>query len=207
MKNKTIIFCYCSGVRHGGFNPPSHSCKVEANYKEIAGQARNNEQNNSLTYILTITLFFGFLIFLAIPNCFSQAIMYGYDENGNRTSRTIYLGTKLFQDSDSATVTDTVSYVLAVPTDVKGKPIETKIANSKVLIYPNPVKYDLLVEINDVSDNKADIIISDEFGKIINKIIVTANSSKIDFSQKANGIYFIKITIAHKSESWKIIKE
>ncbi len=44
----------CSGTRHGGLNPPSHSCKVEANYKEIAGQSRNDEQNSSLTYIQTV---------------------------------------------------------------------------------------------------------------------------------------------------------
>jgi len=162
---------------------------------------------NGLVNFLKVSIFFGLLIFLATSNCFSQGITYGYDENGNRTSRTIYLGTKLFQDSDSATVTDTVSYVLAVPTNVKGKPIETKIANNKVLIYPNPVKYDLLIEINDVSAQKIDIIIADEYGKTIDKIIVTGNSNKIDFSQKASGIYFIKITIAHKSESWKIIKE
>jgi len=156
---------------------------------------------NKITFIISL------VSLLCSIKLFSQTISYGYDNNGNRTSRTIYLGTKLFQDSDSATVTDTVSYVLAVPTNVKGKPIETKIANNKVLIYPNPVKYDLLIEINDVSAQKIDIIIADEYGKTIDKIIVTGNSNKIDFSQKASGIYFIKITIAHKSESWKIIKE
>lgn len=154
-----------------------------------------------------ITFIIGLVSLFCSINLFSQTISYGYDNNGNRTSRTIYLGNKFLQNSDSTSVTDTVNYVLVDTTNVKDKPIETKIANNKVSIYPNPVKYYLEVEIKEIADSKAEIYISDEFGKTTDKIIVASNRNRIDFSQKASGIYFIKITIDDKSESWKIIKE
>lgn len=138
---------------------------------------------------------------------FSQAIAYGYDNNGNRTSRTIYLGpqSKVNQHTDSTAVNDTVSVVTEAENNQP--PIETNISDSKVTIYPNPVKYDLQVDLNDISNKNIVIITSDSYGKIIDKMVVTSNSNKIDFSQKARGIYYLKIAIDGKSDSWKIIKE
>jgi len=138
---------------------------------------------------------------------FSQTTAYGYDNNGNRTIRTLFIVKNHEQKADTmATTADTLN-ALADNANMQKNQVETTISNSKVQLYPNPVQYNLAVNIESLNNNKANIIIADEFGKITDNIKVTNSNNIIDFSQKARGVYFIKITIDGKSESWKIIKE
>jgi len=169
---------------------------------------------NGLVNFLKVSIFFGLLIFLAIPETFSQGIMYGYDDNGNRILRDVIM---LTQEDKSTTIPDSTNNTndttlaqtntAACPEASERNPIEASFAGNKVLIYPNPAKYYINVEIENNSAQNAEINVCDVFGKSIENIQVTGNSTLIDFSQKAIGTYFLKITINNKSDMWKIIKE
>lgn len=158
-------------------------------------------------------IFFGLLIFLATPKIFSQTIMYGYDNNGNRTLRDVIVLTqnKSTVPPDSTNNTNDTTLAQTNTADsIKASEqnkIEASFAGNKVLIYPNPAKYYVTVEIENISGKKAEVNVCDIFGKSIEKIQVTNNRTLIDFSQKAIGTYLLKMTIDNKSDIWKIVKE
>ncbi|HOU97967.1 MAG TPA: T9SS type A sorting domain-containing protein [Bacteroidales bacterium] len=159
----------------------------------------------------SIIVFFGLLILLSISKTFSQGIMYSYDLNGNRKLRDVIVLTqnKSFAPPDSTNNNNapTLAQITTSYSDNYTKEqIEAIVAGNKVLIYPNPAKYYITVEIENISAQKAEINVCDVFGKLIENIQVTDNRTLIDFSQKAIGTYLLKITIAHKSDIWKIIK-
>ena len=148
-------------------------------------------------------LIFGLISFISLSKTFSQGIMFDYDENGNRKLRNVielpYVNKNLAQTDSISGTNDTLTAEL--------KTIEASFAGNKVMIYPNPAKYDIIVEIENISDKKAEINVYDVFGKSVENIQVIANRTLIDFSQRAIGAYLLKMTIDNKSETWKIIKE
>ena len=148
-------------------------------------------------------LVFGLISFLCLSKAFSQEIKYEYDENGSRVLRDVIILKKtnnslVYQDSVNKNIDSTLEQT---------KVIEASFAGNNVKIYPNPVKYDLIVEIENISGKKAEINVCDVFGKSIEKIQVIDNRTLIDFSQKAMGTYLLKMTIDNKSDVWKIIKK
>jgi len=169
---------------------------------------------NGLVNFLKVSIFFGLLIFLAIPNCFSQGIMYGYDENGNRTLRDVIV---LTQEEKTTTIPDSTNNnndtTLAQtktadsPEAAKRNPIEASFAGNKVLIYPNPAKYYITVETENISAQNTEINVCDIYGKSIETIHIYENLTKIDFSQYAIGTYLLKMTINNRSKTWTIVKE
>jgi len=169
---------------------------------------------NGLVNFLKVSIFFGLLIFLAIPKVFSQGIMYGYDENGNRTLRDVIV---LTQEEKTTTIPDstnnandtTLAQTNSVdsPEASKQNRIEASFAGNKVLIYPNPAKYYITVETENISAQNTEINVCDIYGKSIETIHIYENLTKIDFSQKANGTYLLKMTINNKSKTWTIVKE
>ena len=169
---------------------------------------------NGLVNFLKVSIFFGLLIFLAIPKVFSQGIMYGYDENGNRTLRDVIV---LTQEEKTTTIPDSTNNVndttlaqtnsVDSPEASKQNRIEASFAGNKVLIYPNPAKYYITVETENISEQNTEINVCDIYGKSIETIHIYENLTKIDFSQKANGTYLLKMTINNKSKTWTIVKE
>lgn len=145
---------------------------------------------------------FWLLIFLSISKTFSQGISFGYDENGNRTDRNIIVLTQNKSLIPPDSTNNTNDTALA-----QTKTIEASLAGNKILIYPNPAKYYITVDIENVSEQPTEINICDVYGKSIEQIPITENHTLIDFSQKATGTYLLKLTINNKSEIWKIIKE
>ena len=87
------------------------------------------------------TLFFAALFILSAAAATAQQVTYGYDNAGNRTSRTIKL-------TRSAVVTDSVI-----------KPQTEMLGETEIRIYPNPTKGQLKVEIPAFSENTAGSIL------------------------------------------------
>jgi len=150
-----------------------------------------------------VILIFGLLSFLFLSKAFSQEIKYEYDENGSRVLRDVII---LKQTNNYSTPQDSSSKNID-STLAQTNVIEASFAGNNVKIYPNPVKYDLIVEIENISGKKAEINVCDVFGKYIEKVQVVDNRTLIDFSQKAMGTYLLKMTIENKSDVWKIIKK
>lgn len=186
MKNKTKIYC--------------------ATFRKLTKpQARQTFEK--------LLCFFSLLIFLATPKTFSQAIMYGYDDNGNRTLRDVIVLTQnkstIPPDSTNNSNDTTLAQTNTAdsPEASERNRIEASFAGNKVLIYPNPAKYYINVQIDNVAPQQTEINICDMYGKLLDKINVTNNNTYVDFSQRAAGNYLLKITISNKSKTWTIVKE
>lgn len=151
-----------------------------------------------------VALIFGLISLLSLSKTFSQTIIYEYNENGCRKARheivfkQINNDTTLFDNSINNNDSTSISQI---------ETIDASFAGNKVIIYPNPVKYDMVVEIENFSDKTVEINVCDIFGKSMEKIKVSDNRTLIDFSQKTTGTYLLKMTINNKSEIYKIIKE
>jgi hypothetical protein len=129
------------------------------------------------------------LLLLAAMNIFAQA--YTYDSASNRTGRVIALKASPVQNGKES--------VTALP---------DLIAEKAIVIYPNPTKGMLTVEIKDYSDQmQAEFRLTDMSGKTISNKKATSAYQTFDLSRQAMGIYLLQIRINGESVVWKIIKE
>lgn len=85
--------------------------------------------------------------------------------------------------------------------DIKDFPINQQDSNSLIKIYPNPTSDYFNIE---SEDNVEEIHIYDNLGRLI-KIIVSPKN-KIDITQLAKGIYYIKLKTTTYTETKKLIK-
>jgi len=88
--------------------------------------------------------------------------------------------------------------IVVQTTDIFDKKLE-----QNTLIYPNPVKDDINIIFKDQKAQKIEIF--DVNSKLLQTIIPTAEKLSIDMSGFKQGIYFIKIRYATKTEVYKII--
>lgn len=135
------------------------------------------------------------LVFASLSSSFGQTPKFWYDASGNRTSRKIVLGAK----SESGLSTD------------NSKPIETltdQVGETSILIYPNPAKSQITVEIQGWEENKGDLIsIYDQTGRLVLTLKNLTYSNNLDLSTLQTGIYFMVIKLKNNTTKWNIIKE
>lgn len=131
------------------------------------------------------------LLFLPAMTVFAQSVSYSYDNAGNRTARAIVLKAPQ-APNEQKTIT-------ALP---------DLISKRAVLIYPNPTKGILSLEIKDYTDKlQAEFRLTDLSGRIIMEQKATSNIQTIDLNRQVAGIYLLQIRINDESVTWKIIKE
>jgi hypothetical protein len=112
---------------------------------------------------------------------------YFYDEAGNRTTRVIP-----FQ----------------APPPGGGGEYKDTIKTSEISIYPNPTEGLLTVKITNLKkDIETRIIINDMSGRPVFTINNLSEITDINFSEKTNGVYLMKIYIGSEVSNWKILKE
>jgi len=136
------------------------------------------------------------LIFLAVfylQSLYSQnTISYGYDNAGNRTSRTIEMpGLK------SATQDEQPS---AFHSEM--------LSDIELRIYPNPTDGLLKVEIHNLPiDQTADILLYNLSGKLMSSHRGISDFVTVDISDQPAGTYLLKIVAGTYQTEWKIIKK
>ncbi|MEQ8909612.1 MAG: T9SS type A sorting domain-containing protein [Vicingaceae bacterium] len=76
-----------------------------------------------------------------------------------------------------------------------------------IVLYPNPAKKDLFLEIDKFSSMKSngEILIYQQNGKLLKNIEVTKSRSRIDISALSKGIYLVRFNSDRLSKSWKIV--
>lgn len=78
---------------------------------------------------------------------------------------------------------------------------------TKIIIYPNPTKGLLKIEIPDYIQNENSFFsIYDLNGKLHKKIKVEGIETQLDLSNYKDGVYILQINRNGKNSSWKIIK-
>ncbi len=130
-----------------------------------------------------------------------QSIHYSYDASGNRILRTIVIsgGRQAISASDT----------------LREMQFEDLIGNMKVLIYPNPTKESLLIEIHQLQDDpphqimrtRAIASIYSVSGILLMNFSLSNNSVNIDLSGYPDGVYLLKIATDNQSGGWRIVKE
>jgi hypothetical protein len=166
----------------------------------------------------TKTLFISLVMLWAgiTANCQSFSSAYTYDANGNRiTTAVIYLTTTSRMakipitqiTNDSTTLADSVN----VPRQGWDKPVTGPLSGFQINVYPNPTHGVLMLEVSGTGTQLSGIgnviTVWDLQGKQAMSPTLLKNTNLIDFSQKANGTYLLKISINGQTKDYKIIKE
>ena len=117
---------------------------------------------------------------------------YYYDDAGNRIQRNIVTLQSAKPDSS----------------DQNKKVFEDDLGNKKVLIYPNPTRGQLQIElIGYDKETKTNLFLYNLSGALLMSKSITNSSEIIDLSIYTVGMYILKIVWGDKTSEWKIIKE
>jgi len=138
------------------------------------------------------TFFIGILLLFTAMEMSAQSVTYTYDNAGNRTART-------FSAAKAPQAPDEFRDATALP---------ELIAEKSVVIFPNPTKGILSVEIKDYTDNlQAEFRLTDLSGRTVIDRKISGDNQTFDLSRLAAGIYLLQIRINGESAVRKIIKE
>ncbi len=149
--------------------------------------------------LILVLVFFSASLF---ANGQNQTIYYRYDASGNRTARDIVLKqTRSLLSTPLPNIQeDTVNQKSEVYADT--------LAKSSVLIYPNPTKNKITVEIQGIEEyNGNGIYLYDQTGRLVLTHKNLSITNNIDVSNLKQGIYFMIIRIKDNISRWRVIKE
>jgi parallel beta-helix repeat protein len=79
--------------------------------------------------------------------------------------------------------------------------------DNEILVYPNPVKDVLTVQVADKMEGTANVAIADIAGKILRTVLITKQKTEINVSGLPSGLYFVKYTNDRKTVVTKVHKE
>lgn len=127
--------------------------------------------------------------------CGQSAFEFTYDASGNRLTRAVILLKSATIDPDSLEAKNPVI------------PLDDHIGLQKTLIYPNPTKGLLKVDLPGLVDQNAIIRMYDSGGRKIMQMEVVSSGNEIDLSSHPAGFYVMIIQIGQEKKEWKIIKE
>lgn len=139
-----------------------------------------------------------YLIFMVV--FYLQAISYGqtqvdylYDNSGNRTSRrTIILSKSLIQERDSTK---------------NEEKITEQIEDKTILVYPNPVREEVNIEITGIDENiEGSIYLFDEGGRLLITASQISTRNTFNLARYPTGIYFLIIRLGNNKTKYTIIK-
>lgn len=119
-------------------------------------------------------------------------VCFQHDASGNRTNRSVCFKC-IAATSDSITVS---------------QPIIESFGKMQIILYPNPTKGHLTINIANMPDNATgEIILSDMIGRLLIKQCTNRGTTQLDLSSHPTGLYVLKIRIDDKVSEWKVIKE
>ena len=140
-----------------------------------------------LLLVLTFLFFFN-------VNVFSQTVSYTYDQAGNRISRKVVTlpppPQSAKQHVDSTSVEDVLS-------------------ERTIIIYPNPTRGALRVDINGGSDTEEElrIILYSGQGVQLYNSIVQPGINPVDMTAYPKGWYILRVIAGEDKKDFKVIKE
>ena len=145
------------------------------------------------------------ILSISIP-AISQDFTFVYDDVGNRTDRFITLS-----PPSKATMQDTSfvdEEILEEEETTEEQKLYDKLDNFDLLVYPNPTKGEVVVQIfGEENFGTVTYKVFEQSGK---EILAGSKSSSIlhiNLSGQKAGTYFLRVEINGKEKSWKIVKE
>lgn len=142
--------------------------------------------------------FFLFLTLVYLGVNAQTKVKFGYDNSGNRTSRTIELPAP--SSLKSAKVDSTKNEFKQM--------FEDKFDNTQITIYPNPTKGVLKIDIAGFENKGTSVIyVYNTKGNMVTQKSPLSESNIIDLSPYPGGMYVLKIVLGNDVSEWKILKE
>ena len=123
-----------------------------------------------------------------------QAYAFGYDNAGNRESRTIVLppGLKSTQKADSA----------------QSKEYKETMGELEIVMYPNPTEGILTVELKNLNEAQpSSIMVYDYSGRLLQSKSNLEVINTIDLSQLPRATYILRISSGERKTEWKVVKQ
>ncbi len=119
-----------------------------------------------------------------------RVVFYYYDNAGNRIKRkSIYI----------------------IPAQTRNKinidTLEEQIAEKNILLYPNPVKQNLNIFIENYENEQGTVSVYALNGTLIKTKKINSDKININFSNQVYGTYIVKIKIADKIKEYTVIKK
>jgi hypothetical protein len=125
-------------------------------------------------------------------------IKYGYDNSGNRKSRNIIVMQSAIADSAG-------TLQKSAP---QKQVFMDNVGEQKVLIYPNPTRGQLSVEIQGANEEtKIELYLYSLSGNLLVSISPASSSTPIDLTKHPIGTYILKVKVGSKTSEWKVVKE
>ena len=145
-------------------------------------------------------------IILSMHIASAQAtVSYAYDNNGNRTGRTIVLpktSEEMIKESDLSSQDDFSS-------DEQRSILHDGLDKYALKLYPNPTSGRVMVE-SDAPVGKITMYLTDTKGNLL-KTISSESAAQypvtFDLSAYSSGLYYLKFVSGQDSRVWKIIKK
>ena len=157
------------------------------------------------------------------------SVTYGYDDSGNRISRTINMSAPAYipppQDSTENVVDDEEDLVTfgqdmeneeetpqeitngAAPKTPPQEVYTDALSETLITIYPNPTRGLLTVKISNMPQHAASsLTLFDMQGRVITQQPSLAEENKLDISAQPPGTYIMRIAVGDEDVSWKIVK-
>lgn len=135
-------------------------------------------------------LIFILLLFLT-GSIYAQSIDYFYDAAGNRTQRKLVV----LDPNETGRYMQPKDSVAAQLT-----------SDSKLTVYPNPVKEQLTLKVDGVF-NAYQITLTDLSGRVLLSNTINSTIKQLDFTNYPKGTYLLRTGVGDQFTEWKIIKQ
>ena len=147
-----------------------------------------------------------FVCFGVFGNLSSQRIIYDYDDAGNRRERIIpFQRARMMLDDD----VEEQELQTQNEEEIEFEKYEDDLFREKnVVIYPNPTRGQLVIEIQNYDlETLGDISIYTATGLLLEKKEITGSNIPFDIGNQPDGMYLLHIKMDGKISSWKIMKQ
>lgn len=133
-----------------------------------------------------------FILFLFLTgSIYAQSIEYFYDAAGNRTQRKLVV----IDPNETGRYMQPKDSVAAQLT-----------SDSKLTVYPNPVKEQLTLKVDGVFKTYQ-ITLTDLSGRVLLSNTINSTIKQLDFTNYPKGTYLLKTGVNDQFTEWKIIKQ
>jgi hypothetical protein len=144
------------------------------------------------------TTLLGFFVLVCIQVHSQNRVTYGYDNAGNRVSRTITI----------APLQPAPALAPAQKGDPEGEVYSEVLSGIQIHIYPNPTDGLLKVEILNLPEGQpAELRLYNLSGRLLSTQQAVGETTPVDISDQPAGIYVLKITAGQYRTEWRIIKK
>ncbi len=153
--------------------------------------------------LLTKAILLLLLAVAAVP-CLAQqrgTVSFNYDENGNRTARTIsFAKSRGGSDTQGDPNAELATPMLASATD--------ELAGLRLTLYPNPTEGRFSVGVgNAIEGTRLQAVLYTSAGTVVSCQALSGERIDFDLSGHAAGIYVLRIEAGGEARIWKVIKK